>query len=242
MTNKNHEVQSNVFPTTKLNPRSVMDKAALNIDDGLDQQEFGNKGTIPSKLLQAKIKALSVQLRDTLKLKEETERQNIELVERLKICMDEKKQLELTLLETNYTWNCQKGNEKDNIDYLRSQNEIFRKRIAKDKTIIEEAERVSIAREEKLSNLMKEIDEYKINFQSNATNRKQTKSENNQEKNIHQAYERLKMTENQNSQLIFAFKKQLRLIDILRRQKIHIEALKFMQIREQDIKQTICGK
>lgn len=230
-----HDTQSNALPMKKIHSCRVRDKAALDIHDELDQQEFGHKGAIPQKLLQAKIKALSVQLQETLKLKEEAERQNIELGERLRICIDEKKKLELSLLKKNNTLNSQKGNENNNLDYLRFQNETLRNRVAKDKTIIEAAERGSIDREAKLSALIKEIDKYEVNIQSKAKNMTQKNLEIDPEKNTQQVYERLKLAENQNFEIVYAFKKQLKLIDILRRQKVHIEALKFIQIREQEI-------
>ncbi len=95
----------------------------------------------------------------------------------------------------------------------------------------------SAARELRLNRALEEIEKYKSKVQSTKIHEKDATAE------LKQQNEKLaednRRLEKQKIELIAAFKKQLKLIDILKRQRIHMEAARMMQFTEEEFSKTI---
>jgi len=84
----------------------------------------------------------------------------------------------------------------------------------------------------RLSRALEEIEKFKTQAQrSSAASRETTEQE---KRRVEQLAAENKRLQKQKTELIQAFKKQLKLIDILKRQKMHLEAAKILQFSEEE--------
>ena len=84
----------------------------------------------------------------------------------------------------------------------------------------------------RLSRALEEIDKYKLQAQKvSATSKDSTDQE---KRRVEQLTSENKRLQKQKAELIQAFKKQLKLIDILKKQKMHLEAAKILQFSEEE--------
>ena len=84
----------------------------------------------------------------------------------------------------------------------------------------------------RLNRALEEIEKYKVQLQKSQSS---TKDSNDQEKRRYeQTQTENKRLQRQKTELIQAFKKQLKLIDILKKQKMHLEAAKILQFSEDE--------
>jgi len=84
----------------------------------------------------------------------------------------------------------------------------------------------------RLSRALEEIEKFKTQVQrSSAASRETTEQE---KRRVEQLAAENKRLQKQKTELIQAFKKQLKLIDILKRQKMHLEAAKILQFSEEE--------
>jgi chromosome segregation ATPase len=111
------------------------------------------------------------------------------------------------------------------------------KELAQAKRAHKKTEQDSNAREVRLNRLIEEVERYKTQLREVKSTEGETQDRSKKE------FERLqqenKRLERQKGELFTAFKKQLKLIDILKRQKLHIEAARMLQFSEEEFMRTL---
>jgi negative regulator of genetic competence, sporulation and motility len=86
-------------------------------------------------------------------------------------------------------------------------------------------------KEIKLNRALEDIEKYKK--QVNELKKEHREQTDKSRKQMDQLRKEIKRVERQKQDLILSFKKQMKLIDILKRQKIHLEASRFLSITEE---------
>lgn len=93
------------------------------------------------------------------------------------------------------------------------------------------------SKEAKLNRALEEIEKYKLALRDAKI------SETSKNENIRRDLDRLsednKRLERQRNELLQAFKKQMKLIDVLKRQKMHIESAKLLAFTEDEFVKTL---
>jgi hypothetical protein len=92
------------------------------------------------------------------------------------------------------------------------------------------------AKEIRLNRALEENEKLKIQLQEEKNcNKTQTV----EKKELENTLKELKKLEKQKNDLLMAFKKQMKLIEILKKQKIHLEASKMLQFTEEEFTKTL---
>jgi hypothetical protein len=86
--------------------------------------------------------------------------------------------------------------------------------------------------EVRLNRALEEVEKYKSSLQKAKSESKDSSDQ--ERKKAERLASENKRLEKQKSELMAAFKKQLKLIDILKRQKMHIEAAKLLSFSEEE--------
>lgn len=217
---------------------------------GIDQP--GSPNTIAPAAPDAKLKymktrekVLSKQLEDANELRKGMNEQILDLQRQLKVTQEENKNLKkrIQILDIEGKRNLSRKptneKEKDNNDKeeLIQEIAILRKdlqtaeRIAKQGESMKKEKEVQLKRAtEAISKLKAQVTELEGKIQGQGINDR-TKADSTEQ--------RLKIVERQRADLIAAFKKQMKLIDILKRQKVHIEAARLLAFTEEEFVKTL---
>ena len=197
------------------------------------------------KYMKTREKVLSKQLEDANELRKGMTEQILDLQRQLKITQEENKNLKkrIQILDIEGKRNLSRKpineKEKDNNDKeeLIQEISILRKdlqtaeRIAKQGESIKKEKEVQLKRAtEAISKLKAQVTELEAQIQGQGINDR-SKADSTEQ--------RLKIVERQRADLIAAFKKQMKLIDILKRQKVHIEAARLLAFTEEEFVKTL---
>mmetsp|Transcript_20828 Transcript_20828/g.29841 ORF Transcript_20828/g.29841 Transcript_20828/m.29841 type:complete len:381 (+) Transcript_20828:73-1215(+) len=207
------------------------------------------------RFVKAKLKLLTKQLEDGVELRLKMEEQNKDLQRQLKTEREENKRLNkrIQIMETDLR---KTGNVKGGRGAEGNQNggpldkesaDAFAQEIALLKKDLETAERMGKQSEantknkdlqlkraaETIAKLKTQLQESQLNLQTGVSG----------EKSKCEALEtRIKVLEKQRAELIDGFRKQMKLIDILKRQKVHIEAARLLSFTEEEFMKTLDWK
>ncbi|KAM9183801.1 testis-expressed protein 9 isoform 3-T3 [Dugong dugon] len=121
---------------------------------------------------------------------------------------------------------CECNKKEDEIQDLKSQELENKRRLQK------QAASNQSATEVRLNRALEEAEKYKLELSKLRQNNKDIANE--EQKKIEALKSENKKLEKQKGELMIGFKKQLKLIDVLKRQKMHIEAAKMLSFTEEE--------
>jgi hypothetical protein len=210
-----------------------------NIDEDRHQMipraanEMSNEAQI--RFLKAKLKVMQEELdRNGVELNKKDE-ENIKLAQRCKeLDEDRAKQLRISNSHQTQLDKFKKLNEdlQSKLTQSDSQYQLMKKENEQLKRDLKKAQQDQQQLEIKQNRSAEEIDKLKLELSKQLTHKKDG---NEQEKlKIESLSSENKRLQKQKVELIQAFKKQLKLIDILKKQKMHLEAAKILQFSEQE--------
>lgn len=192
------------------------------------------------RLQKARIETLDSQLKEALRGKHEAEDTSSKLRLQLKESTQERKRLQKALSEAKLVVGRSKVEEectRTTVGDLKMDLNQTKRELAAAQKSLKVAESEHKGREIRLSRALKEVERYKKSVASRVSEKRQDDEEVRREKDKLSA--QIKSLERQRAELLAAFKKQLKLIDILKRQKVHAEAAKLLQFTEEEFMKVI---
>ncbi|XP_029646146.1 testis-expressed protein 9-like isoform X2 [Octopus sinensis] len=217
---------------TDLNP-SI--DSSQQVDDILPPtlNEIGSEAII--RFLKAKLRVMQEELENLSQQCEKKEEDRTKLQEQVKQMDEERSRLQrmssnqLTQLE-NYKKLIDDG--KQRIEGLETQVVTQKRELEHLKRNFKKEGTLHKATDVRLNRALEEMEKYKEQVQKTKTDAKDHSS--NDKKRIEQLLAENRMLEKQKNELMTGFRKQMKLIDILKKQKMHIEASKMLTFTEEE--------
>lgn len=184
-----------------------------------------NAPEVNERLLKAKIKSLLIQVQELTSQKDRAESAVIELKSELKALQGNK------IRKGNPPSERQRRLEVE-LECLKGENQDLKKEIDGLQAIVKESESKSRVRESRLKQTLKSIQTLKEQL----LDKKNEKNESNSQiqREVVELKTQNKTLEKKNSDLLNCCKKQMQLIDVLKKQKIHLEASRLLDFTEQE--------
>jgi hypothetical protein len=233
--NEEHlEQKENEYEETDLLGKLIMNKD--NFESNLIPKvanEMSSEAQI--RFLKAKLKVLQEEIERLAGEVNKREEENVKLAQRCKeLDEDRAKQLRISNSHQTQMEKFKKLNEEQQVKInqievqlqsLKKENEQFKKDSKKYNQDQQQQEL-------RLNRALEECEKYKQQLQKTQSSSKDTNEQ--EKKKLDQFQMENKRLQKQKNELILAFKKQLKLIDILKKQKMHLEASRILQFTEEE--------
>ncbi len=230
-----------------LSARGGMAPSSRRIDPVMEMMDDGGAdGGAPDTALRyqkARLKMLAKQLEDSVSLRQQLTEAVNDLQKQLHSEREENKKSRkrIQLLESDAKRNSGRRTAEavgvDTVDSLSQEVANLRKDVQTAERIAKQSETIAKAKETHLKRALETIARLKTQvseFQG------QTQDSNQGERGKLDAVEaRVKLLERQRADLIAAFKKQMKLIDVLKRQKVHLESSRLLHFTEDEFVRTL---
>jgi chromosome segregation ATPase len=191
----------------------------------------------------ARLKMLSKQLEDSVEMRKQLTETVNDLQKQLKNEREESKKSRkrIQLLESDAKRNsCRRTAEAggvDTVESLAQEVTSLRKDVQTAERIAKQSETIAKAKETHLKRALETI--ARLKTQVNEFQGQTQDSSQGERGKIEAAEARVKLLERQRADLIAAFKKQMKLVDVLKRQKVHIEAARLLAFTEDEFVRTL---
>ncbi|ORX41961.1 hypothetical protein BCR36DRAFT_169181 [Piromyces finnis] len=208
-------------------------KELIGLPGNVTENDIGLGAT--NRLLKAKLDILQKEFDKLLSERNDKSALTNNLEEKLRILDDEKIKISKTLVTLQSQIEKYK---KDDEEYKKKkesyETEIanLKKEITKLKRSKKQNETDINSKDIKLNRTLDELEKYKAQVNSLTQEIKDLKE--NDRKSIEQLLMDNKQLEKQKAEILLAMKKQMQLINVLKKQKIHIEAAKLLQFTEEE--------
>lgn len=187
------------------------------------------------RVQQAQIKSLTSKLKEALSLNKEADKTATSFETKSKQLDEDKKRLEreLTRIKSAAGKKLDDGKIiKDEVDNLKIENQSLKKEVVGLTSILKESESKSRAREVRLNRAMESVDRFKKLVTESRSEKNESKSK--IRKEMDGLLIQVKDLQKQKSDMMLALKKQITLIDVLKRQKVHVEASRLLDFTEKE--------
>ena len=209
--------QKSIDSTLRNDVSQDLDFDDLNVCE--DSYKTGN-----DRIQEAQIKSLTNQLRNMVKLKQEAERSVKDLKSKLKTYEDGNDRMKSKLAQMKSSSGKQKILQAE-LEDLRVENQTLKKEVSSLQSLIKTAETKGQAREVRLKRALQSVEKYKQLLLQRKVEKNESTNTNRKE---------MADMEKKMKDLLHGFKKQMQLIDVLKRQKIHVEASRMLDFTEQE--------
>ncbi|XP_050396349.1 testis-expressed protein 9 isoform X2 [Patella vulgata] len=204
-------------------------------DDILPQAaaDMGSEATI--RFLKAKLRVMQEELDRLSRECSKKEEENQQVVSRSKETEEEKNRLHRTVASQQTQIDKYKKiaeDAKSVSDSLQNQLSALRKENEQMKRTQKQHTANQSATEVRLNRALEEIERYKEQLLKAKSSSKDVTDQ--EKKKVEQLMNENRLLQKQKNELMTGFKKQLKLIDVLKRQKMHIEAAKMLQFSEEE--------
>lgn len=208
-------------------------KDLIGLPGNVTEDDIGLGAT--NRLLKAKLDVLQKEFDKLLGERNDKSAVITSLEEKLRLLDDEKSKITKALSSLQIQI---EKNKKDDEDYKKKKESYeveisnLKKEITKLKRNQKQNETDMNSKDIKLNRTLDELEKYKA--QVNALTQEIKDIKESDRKSIEQLIMDNKQLEKQKSEILLAMKKQMQLIDVLKKQKMHIEAAKLLQFTEEE--------
>jgi len=200
-----------------------------------DNDDLSNDEDVGVKVLRSKVRMLRTRLSQVHTLKEESVHAVQVLEIKLKQVLAENKRLERKLTHMSATSDSYLS-LTEKCKNLETDNEYLRKEVEQSRMLLKEAELNHSKREEKLSTALKQVDRLKERMADDHTCKTQSDTLTKKERDDMLAT--ISTLEKQKRELVTVVSKQMKLVDIMKRMTIHVEASRLLSLTEDEFKKT----
>ena len=198
------------------------------------------RNDVKVRLQLSRVNALSSQLKEASKNNQDKETKITMLVAQMKKIKCENQRLQKELNKTTGKESSKRVTEerrKIDLENLTIENQTLRKEVLGLKTIVKESEAKSRANEIQLTRALESVDKFKRLLSDGKSTRNESDSK--LKAKVECLQKQLKDMEKQRNNILLGFKEQMKLIEVLKRQKVHAEASKLLDITEQEFLKII---
>ena len=225
---------------------------AENIEIDLNQDSATTiQGTTPKlapaateRFYKAKIKMLTQQVNDGAEVRKKLNESVNEVQHQLKSEREETKKLRkrIQILETenrraNNMKTSSNPNARQNIETLEQDVALLKKDLKTAERLAKQADSASKSKDLQLKRATETITKLKAQLQDAQSKNKG--QDNGDQIKLEEAENRIKLLEKHRADLVDAFRKQMKLIDVLKKQKVHIEAARLLNFTEEEFMKTL---
>ena len=216
----------------------------------VEQSEEGEKTPTGSKAEQTHIRMLNIKIRglettlDKINFeKHELSQEKDQLEKEIKIVDEQRRRLDIT--NRNMTAQVEKGkgeveDVRNRLSVVEEDNNLLKKELDEAKREAKKNLSKKSSSDIRLNRALEEA--AKLRGQLQAAEREKKDALENGKKSVDELTIKIKFLEKQRNELLHGFKKQMELIDVLKRQKLHLEAAHVLKYTEEEFMQTLDWK
>ena len=218
--------------------------------NNLEQSEEGEKTPTGNKAEQTHIRMLNIKIRglettlDKINFeKHELSQEKDQLEKEIKMVDDQRRRLDITNRNMSGQVEKSKGEVEDvrnRLSVVEEDNNLLKKELDEAKREAKKNLSKKSSSDIRLNRALEEA--AKLRGQLQAAEREKKDALENGKKSVDELTIKIKFLEKQRNELLHGFKKQMELIDVLKRQKLHLEAAHVLKYTEEEFMQTLDWK